>query len=93
MGERLQEHKRLNKDKIRLGTCIELIVLLDNFVSDFKRLENFISDNADLFNNQSESIIKKQFDDSLELITDNIDILLNDIDKEEIYCQYMNRYY
>ena len=23
----------------------------------------------------------------------NIDILLNDIDKEEIYCQYMNRYY
>ena len=93
MGSKLEEHKRVNKEKIRLGSCIELIVLLDNFVSDFKRLEEFIINNSDLFNNQSESIIKKQFDDSLELITDNVDILLNDIDKEEIYCQYMNRYY
>ena len=93
MGTKLEENKRMNRDKIRLGCCIELIVLLDNFFSDFKRLENFIIENSDLFNNQSESIIKKQFDDLLELTTDNIDILLNDIDKDEVYCQYMNRYY
>ncbi len=93
MGTKLEENKRMNRDKIRLGCCIELIVLLDNFFSDFKKLENFITDNSNLFNNQSESIIKKQFDDLLELTTDNIDILLNDIDKDEVYCQYMNRYY
>lgn len=93
MGTKLEEHKKMNRDKIRLGSCIELIILLDNFVSEFKRIQNFISENTEFLNNQPDSTIKKQFDDLLEVITNDVDILLNDIDKDETYCQYMNRYY
>ena len=93
MGDRLKEHRKQNIDKIRIGTCIELLLLLDNFESEFSRLNDFISENAEFLNNQMESTILKQFQDIQEVLTNDIDILLNDIDKEEIYCQYLGRYY
>lgn len=93
MGDRLKEHKKQNIDKIRIGTCIELLLLLDNFESEFSRLNDFITENAEFLNNQMESTILKQFQDIQEVLTNDIDILLNDIDKEEIYCQYLGRYY
>lgn len=40
-----------------------------------------------------ESTIKRQFQDIQEVLTNDIDILLNDIDKSELYCNYMGRYY
>ena len=93
MGDKLKEHRKQNIDKIRIGTCIELLLLLDNFESEFSRLNDFITENAEFLNNQIESTILKQFQDIQEVLTNDIDILLNDIDKEEIYCQYLGRYY
>ena len=93
MGEKLKEHRKHNIDKIRIGSCIELLLLLDNFESDFSRLQDYIVENAEFLNNQMQSTISKQFQDIMEVLTNDIDILLNDIDKEEIYCQYLGRYY
>lgn len=93
MGVKLEENRRQNIDKIRIGSCIELLLLLDNFESDFLRLEDYIVENAEFLNNQIQSTISKQFQDIKEVLTNNIDILLNDIDKNEIYCQYLGRYY
>ena len=93
MGEKLKEHRKQNIDKIRIGSCIELLLLLDNFESDFSRLQDYIVENAEFLNNQMQSTISKQFQDIMEVLTNDIDILLNDIDKEEIYCQYLGRYY
>lgn len=42
MGVKLEENRKNNFDKIRIGSCIELLFLLDNFESDFSRLQNFI---------------------------------------------------
>lgn len=93
MGVKLEENRKNNFDKIRIGSCIELLFLLDNFESDFSRLQNFIEKNSCFFNNQTQSTISKQFQDIMEVLTNDIDILLNDIDKEEIYCEYLGRYY
>lgn len=93
MGEKLKEHRKQNIDKIRIGSCIELLLLLDNFESDFSRLQDYIVENAEFLNNQMQSTISKQFQDIMEVLTNDIDILLNDIDKEEIYCQYLGRHY
>ena len=93
MGEKLKEHRKQNIDKIRIGSCIELLLLLDNFESDFSRLQDHIVENAEFLNNQMQSTISKQFQDIMEVLTNDIDILLNDIDKEEIYLQYLGRYY
>lgn len=93
MGKKLEEHRQQNIDKIRLGSCIELLLLLDNFNVEFERLDKYIEENAELLNNQMESTIKKQFQDIQEVLTNDIDILLNDIDKSELYCNYMGRYY
>ena len=93
MGKRLEELKKENFDKIRIGSCIELLVLLDNFNHDFLRLQDFIIQNSKFLNNQIEGTIKKQFQDLLEVLTNDIDILLSDMDKNEVYCEYMDRYY
>lgn len=93
MGEKLKEHRKQNIDKIRIGSCIELFLLLDNFESDFSRLQDYIVENAEFLNNQMQSTISKQFQDIMEVLTNDIDILLNYIDKEEIYCQYLGRFY
>lgn len=93
MGTKLEEHRQQNIDKIRLGSCIELLLLLDNFNVEFERLDKYIEENAEFLNNQMESTIKKQFQDIQEVLTNDIDILLNDIDKSELYCNYMGRYY
>lgn len=93
MGIKIEENRRQNIDKIRIGSCIELLLLLDNFESDFSRLQDYIVENAEFLNNQVQSTISKQFQDIMEVLTNDIDILLDDIDKEGIYCQYLGRYY
>lgn len=93
MGTKLEENRQQNIEKIRLGSCIELLLLLDNFNVEFERLDKYVEENAELLNNQMESTIKKQFQDIQEVLTNDIDILLNDIDKSELYCNYMGRYY
>ncbi len=93
MGTRIDEHKKDNLDKIRTGTCIELLLLLDNFHTDFTRLQSFLSTSKEFFNNQMENTICNQFEDIERVVTNQIDILLDDIDNSGIYCSYLNRYY
>ena len=66
MGEKLKEHRKQNIDKIRIGSCIELLLLLDNFESDFSRLQDYIVENAEFLNNQMQSTISKQFQDIID---------------------------
>lgn len=93
MESKLEERRKENISKIRIGSCIELLIILDNFENDFSRLENFIIENDMFLNNQDRSTILAEFSSILNVLTYNIDILLNDIDKEEIYSLYLSRYY
>lgn len=91
MGKILEDNN--NIDKIRIGSCIELLLLLDNFNSDFSRLSEYINSNVSLFNNQILGTILNNFDSIKDVLTSSVDILLNDIDKSERYCQYLERFY
>ena len=93
MESKLEKRRKENISKIRIGSCIELLIILDNFENDFSRLENFIIENDMFLNNQDRSTILAEFSSILNVLTYNIDILLNDIDKEEIYSLYLSRYY
>ncbi len=93
MENQLKEFKRKNINNIRIGSCIELMCLLDNFDSDFFRLKNFISENLYFFNRQHEGTISELFESMQRVLTSEIFILLRDIDKNDIYCDYLNRYY
>lgn len=93
MGKILEDNKNNNIDKIRIGSCIELLLLLDNFNSDFSRLSEYINSNVSLFNNQILVTILNNFDSIKDVLTSSVDILLNDIDKSERYCQYLERFY
>lgn len=93
MGEKLKENRKQNIDKIRIGSCVALLLLLDNFEADFSRLQDFINENEEFFNNQNLCTISKQFQDILEILTNHIDVLLDDIDKDGLFCEYLNRYY
>lgn len=93
MSEKLKEHRKQNIDKIRIGSCVGLLLLLDNFEADFSRLQDFINENEEFFNNQNLCTISKQFQDILEILTNHIDVLLDDIDKDGLFCEYLNRYY
>lgn len=82
-----------NLDKIRVGFCIELNSLNDNIFYDINRLKNIISDNKILLNNQTLFAINKNLDYLSGLVTSNIQLILNDIDKNEKYCDYCIKYY
>lgn len=79
-------------DKIRIGACIELNCLEDNFDSCFFKLESFINNYSFLFDNQCSDILLTSFKCFHETLSCNISVLLNDIDKNEFYCEYMKRF-
>lgn len=93
MGKVLENYKNNSIDKIRIGSCIELLLLLDSFNSDFSRLNDYINSNVSLFNNQILGTILNNFDSIKDVLTNSVDILLNDIDNKEVYCQYLERFY
>lgn len=93
MGVKIDSFKEKNLSNIRLGSCIELLILLDNFDMDFKRLEDFLIENSLFLNNQNESILKEYFSNLKGTLINSLFILLDDIDKDSVYCNYMNRYY
>lgn len=93
MDNQLKEFKRKNINNICIGSCIELMCLLDNFDNDFVRLKNFINENLCFFNRQHEGTISELFESMQRVLTAEIFILLRDIDKNDIYCDYLNRYY
>lgn len=93
MESKLEKRRKENISKIRIGSCIELLIILDNFENDFSRLENFIIENDMFLNNQDRSTVLAEFSSILNVLTYNIDILLNDIDKDELYSLYLSRYY
>ena len=93
MCSKIEKNKIQNIDKIRTGSCIELLCLLDNLFSDFDRLQNFISENQFLFCNQRQATVSENFYDIKSIVAHNVDILLDDIDPEENYNDFMIRYY
>lgn len=93
MGTRLEEYRKQNIDKIKIGSCLDFIFMLDSFESDFDRLRELVDINKEFLTNQSESLVLSQIQSVEDVLTNSIDMLLNDIDKKEIYCQYHSRYY
>lgn len=89
MGKKLEKYKRNNNDKIRIGSCIELFLLLNNFYSDFDKITSFLEDNEFLLRNQNKFTINKQMSDIKGVLINNIDIILNDIDKENTFMEYI----
>lgn len=93
MGVFLQQLKEENVDKIKIGACLELLFLLDNLSSDFKRIEETVDKYSSYISEQDRVLMNKQFDDIFEVLTNNVDLLINFIDKTEKYCDFNIRYY
>lgn len=93
MGKKLEEYKKNNIDKIKIGSCLELTFLFENIENDICRLNKFIEMNEKYLNNQSVCTIIKNIDDIQSILDNHIDIVLADIDKEEKFCEYCIKYY
>ena len=63
MGKLLEKWREENKDKIKIGACLELTFLFENLESDFNRIIEFIKDNSKLLNNQMEYTLTKSIED------------------------------
>lgn len=93
MGKKLEEYKKNNISKIRIGSCVELFLLLNNFYTDFDKVSSFINDNDFLLNNQNKSIILEQLEDIKNVLVNNIDMVISDIDKDSEFMEYMLKAY
>lgn len=93
MGKLLDKQRNENIDKVRIGACLELIFLSDRFENDFDKIKEFIVDNSNLLNNQTEYTINKNFEDIQCILYNNVDMILSDIDKTEEFCKFHSRYY
>ena len=93
MGTKLEEYKNKNINKIRIGSCIELMLLLKNFYSDFDNINNFLEENEFLLNNQHLSTITQQIEDIKNVLVNNIDIILDDIDADNNFMEYILKSY
>lgn len=93
MGKKLEEYKKNNIDKIKIGSCLELTFLFNNIEIDICRLKKFIEMNEKYLNNQSVYTITKNIDDIQSILDNHIDIVLADIDKKEKFCEYCIKYY
>jgi hypothetical protein len=93
MGKLLEKWREENKDKIKIGACLELTFLFENLESDFNRIIEFIKDNSKLLNNQMEYTLTKSIEDTVCLTDNYIEIILSDIDKDENFCKYHSKYY
>lgn len=93
MSEYLKQIKNDNIDNIRIGFCIELIVVFSYFDCNFERLLDLISTNSNFLNNQCISMVEQNLNDIQGLLQNFLNILLSDIDNSEKYCDYSYRYY
>lgn len=93
MGNLLDKEIEKNIDKIKVGACLELTFLFDRFENDFEKIKEFITDNSKLLNNQKEYTINKNFDDIKCILYNNLDMILDDIDKTEEFCKFHSKYY
>lgn len=93
MGKKLEEYKKNNIRKIRIGSCVELFLLLNNFYTDFDKVSSFINDNDFLLNNQNKSIILEQLEDIKNVLVKTIDMVISDIDKDCEFMEYMLKAY
>lgn len=93
MGKKLEEYKKNNTDKIRIGSCIELFLLLNNFYSDFDKVTDFLEENEFLLRNQNKSTIIQQMNYIKGVLVNNIDIVLDDIDTNGTYMEYILKAY
>lgn len=93
MGVKLDKIRKDNFDKIKTGSCIEFLCILDSFYCDFSRLDVFLDSCNDYLNNQSLCNLKSNFDSLKDVLTISFDMVLDDIDKSGSYCDFMAKYY
>lgn len=93
MGKKLEQRKKDNFDKIKIGACLELNFLFDNIEVDFARLKKFLEFNQKYFHNQSIYTINKNLDDIQSILNNHIEVVLCDIDKKEKFCDYHIDFY
>lgn len=89
----LEKYKNENIDKIRIGSCLELYLLQDYFLTGFDKVISFLDTNSNLLNNQHLDILRKQIIFNKELFNNTINIISSDIDKEEKFCEYHSNFY
>lgn len=89
----LEDRKLQNKNMIKIGSCIELICLLDSFDSNFERLNKLIKENEFILNNQDLNTLLDGSKSLHSSINFYIFSIMNDIDRDLKYCDYMNMYY
>lgn len=93
MGSNIDDYKKENKDKMKIGSCVELICLLDSFDSDFNRLKSCIQSNDFLLNNQDLDTLFNGLEGFRIFIEFYIFSILNDIDNSQDYCKYLHIFY
>lgn len=93
MGKSLEEYKKNNIDKIKIGACLELDFISNNFYNNFIYLKNFLLENKELLNFYSSTQLIHYSEDIMSILNNFIDFVLLDIDKTENFCKYHSKYY
>ena len=92
MGTNIDNFKLQNKDKLVIGSCIELEFILDDFSSVFNHLQIFLNNYKNLFNFDI-SNLSQHYQFIFNSISTDICNLSSLIDCEEKHCDFMLRYY
>lgn len=93
MGVNIEKSVDENLDKIKIGACLEFNFLCDNILNDIEKLNLFFNSNSFLLNNQSLSVVEENVNSLSSNVISFSHFILNDIDKDENYCDYSIRYY
>lgn len=93
MGQALEEQKKENIDKIKIGLCLEVLYINDFIDDQLHRIKRIIDENSALFDGEYKFILEKNLDDISSLLGSNYDFILHGIDKDMNFREYDFRYY
>lgn len=93
MGQTLEEYKKENIDKIKIGLCLEVIYINDFIDNQLGRIKRIIDENSGLFDGEYKFILEKNLDDISGLLGSNYEFILHGIDKDMKFREYDFRYY
>lgn len=91
--DRIEQIKNDNIDKIRIGVSLEFMFLFENLTLDIKRIQEFIEENKDIFNNQTAYTLKSSLESISSTLDYQEDIIIQDIDKNEEFYDYHPKFY
>lgn len=93
MSKFLEEKRNENREKIKIGCCLELWFWSTRIKKDFDEIKKFLTVNNSFLQNQNvESLI--EMTDNLSCFIDHfVDLISSDIDKEEKFCEFYSDFY